>query len=206
MSSLDRSLDEVRVHHLRQDGSLIDPSLLARHGRSTRTLVKEGLLRLTIVALGADGTLPPPSHRWANHHSGARGGSNRQCARDRVSARPGSSLQSYTEIWSALSGEFPTRRAGLVGMVPHDFRRTAVRNFERAGVPRSVAMKLIGHKTAMYRRYAIVSPRDLTEGVAKLALSRGSAGSSERVVLPFGHNDGHNRTEERKKVAAIGTA
>jgi hypothetical protein len=78
---------------------------------------------------------------------------------------------------------------------------------ERAGVPRSVAMKLIGHKTeAMYRRYAIVSPRDLTEGVAKLALLRGSAGNSERVVLPFGHNDGHNRTEERRKVAAIGTA
>jgi hypothetical protein len=57
--------------------------------------------------------------------------------------------------------------AGLVGLLPHDFRRTAVRNLERAGVPRSVAMKLVGHKTeAMYRRYAIVSPRDLTEGVA----------------------------------------
>jgi hypothetical protein len=68
-------------------------------------------------------------------------------------------------------------------------------------------MKLVGHKTeAMYRRYAIVSPRDLTEGVAKLALLRGGAGNSERRVLPFGHSDGHNRTEEGKKVAAIGTA
>jgi integrase len=59
--------------------------------------------------------------------------------------------------------------AGVLGRVPHDFRRTAVRNLERAGVSRSVAMKLTGHKTeAVYRRYAIVSEADLHEGVAKV--------------------------------------
>ena len=61
MSSLDRSLDEVRIHHLHQDQCLIDPSLLARHGRSARTLVKDGPLRLTIVAIGPGGTLPAHS-------------------------------------------------------------------------------------------------------------------------------------------------
>ena len=52
----------------------------------------------------------------------------------------------------------------------HDFRRTAVRNLERAGVPRSVAMKMTGHRTeAVYRRYAIVSDNDLREAADKLA-------------------------------------
>ena len=41
----------------------------------------------------------------------------------------------------------------------------AVRNLERVGVARSVAMKLMGHKTeAVYRRYAIVCESDLSEG------------------------------------------
>lgn len=60
--------------------------------------------------------------------------------------------------------------AGVPGRLMHDFRRTAVRNLERAGVARSVAMKLTGHKTeSIYRRYAIVAEQDLREGVAKLA-------------------------------------
>ena len=45
-----------------------------------------------------------------------------------------------------------------------------MRNLERAGVSRSVATKLTGHKReAVYRRYAIVAEADLREGVEKLA-------------------------------------
>lgn len=60
--------------------------------------------------------------------------------------------------------------AGVPGAWMHDLRRTAVRNLERAGVSRSVATKLTGHKTeAVYRRYAIADSVALDEGVAKLA-------------------------------------
>jgi integrase len=78
------------------------------------------------------------------------------------------------------------RRAGVPGRIPHDFRRTAVRNMERAGVPRSVAMKLTGHKTeSVYRRYAIVSEADLTEGVKKLAALHATEAGTPRTVVPL---------------------
>jgi integrase len=60
--------------------------------------------------------------------------------------------------------------AGLPGRILHDFRRTAVRNLERSGMPRSVAMELVGHRTAsVYQRYDIVSEKDLSDGVKTYA-------------------------------------
>jgi integrase len=60
--------------------------------------------------------------------------------------------------------------AGVPGRIPHDLRRTAVRNLERASVSRSVAMKLTGHRTEnVYRRYAIVADADLRDAARKLA-------------------------------------
>jgi integrase len=71
--------------------------------------------------------------------------------------RNGTPIRDYYNSW-----ENACKAAGVPGRIPHDFRRTAVRNLERAGVPRSVGMKLTGHKTeSVYRRYAIVSERDL---------------------------------------------
>src|SRR6185312_10012786 len=71
--------------------------------------------------------------------------------------REGEQIKSVSEAWKGAC-----KRAGLK-LIPHDLRRTAVRNLERAGVPRTVAMRLVGHRTEqMYRRYAIVAPQDLT--------------------------------------------
>jgi integrase len=59
--------------------------------------------------------------------------------------------------------------AGCPGRIPHDFRRTAVRNLVRAGVPERVAMQLTGHRTrAIFERYNIVSPGDLREAADRL--------------------------------------
>jgi hypothetical protein len=59
-------------------------------------------------------------------------------------------------------------------MLRYDFRRTAVRNMERHGVPRSVATKLTRHETeAVHRRYAIVSDADLRERAVRLTSADG---------------------------------
>jgi integrase len=98
--------------------------------------------------------------------------------------RNGRPIGSFRKTWITAC-----RKAGIPGRVPHDFRRTAVRNLERAGVPRSTAMKLTGHKTeAVYRRYAIVDEAMLKEGVEKLTalheLERVT--ETERRVVPLG--------------------
>ena len=62
MSTINRVLDaDVQVHHLTKDDQLLDSALLTSHGRTARTLVKEGPLRLTMMQLGAGGTLPSHS-------------------------------------------------------------------------------------------------------------------------------------------------
>ncbi len=79
--------------------------------------------------------------------------------------RNGQPIKGFHRAWRTAC-----RNAGVPGRIPHDFRRTAVRNMERAGVPRSVAMKMVGHKTeSIYRRYAIVDEAMLREGAERLA-------------------------------------
>jgi integrase len=58
--------------------------------------------------------------------------------------------------------------AGCPGRIPHDFRRTAVRNLVRAAVPERAAMQLTGHKTrAVFERYDIVRRGDLRDAAAR---------------------------------------
>ena len=77
--------------------------------------------------------------------------------------RRGKPIKSFPWAWTQAC-----RKAGVPGRIPHDFRRTAVRNLERAGVPRSAAMAMVGHKTeSVYQRYAIVDETMLKEAGEK---------------------------------------
>jgi site-specific recombinase XerD len=78
--------------------------------------------------------------------------------------RHGKPIANFRRAWTAACAA-----AGCPGKLIHDMRRSAVRTFERAGVPRSVAMAVVGHKTeSIYRRYAIVDEAMQREAAARL--------------------------------------
>jgi integrase-like protein len=73
-----------------------------------------------------------PGCRWLMHRAGER-------------------LWDFEKSWRTA-----TQVAGVAGLLFHDLRRTALTNMENAGIPRSVATSISGHKTeAVYRRYVI---------------------------------------------------
>jgi site-specific recombinase XerD len=81
-----------------------------------------------------------------------------------VFQRRGKQIRDFRGAWDAA-----TTAAGCPGRIPHDCRRTAVRNLTRAGVTETVAMKITGHKTrSVFDRYDITSEADLADAARKL--------------------------------------
>jgi integrase len=90
----------------------------------------------------------------------------------------GTRIKNFRGAWAKAC-----RAAGAPGRLVHDFRRTAVRNLERAGVPRSAAMAMVGHKTAsIYQRYAIVDSTMLQDAAAKLGAFHNADSKSQNSV------------------------
>jgi integrase len=73
-------------------------------------------------------------------------------------------------IRAALPGwKEAVKEAGLPGLLFHDLRRSAVRNMNRAGISRHVAMRISGHKTeSVFRRYDIVDEQDIADAGRKM--------------------------------------
>ena len=94
--------------------------------------------------------------------------------------RDGERIRNFRKAWRAAC-----KAAGCPGRIPHDFRRTAVRNLVRAGVPEKTAMQLTGHKTrAVFDRYDIVDESDLRVAASRLNTLMGTLSGTMKQAEP----------------------
>ena len=127
--------------------------------------------------VSVDGEPPTRAGGSAPARRAAQGGGNSHTVSVHVSGRRKAGQQltegAFNKAWRKARIQ-----AGCPDRIPHDFRRTAVRNLVRAAVPERVAMQLTGHKTrAVFERDNIVSAGDLRDAARQLDIFASGAAS-----------------------------
>jgi integrase len=118
---------------------------------------------------------------WQEHETLQKAGTMSRC----VFQRHGKRIKDFRGAWKVAC-----TAAGLPGRLPHDLRRSAVRNLVRSGVPDTVAMRISGHKTrSVFDRYDITSEADVREGLGKVA-----AGTNRGDKQPNAKADANKQT------------
>ncbi len=102
----------------------------------------------------------------------------------------GTPVREFRHTWANAC-----EHAGVPNLLFHDLRRTAARNFRRAGVAEGVIMRVGGWKTrSVFERYNIVSQSDVGDALQKLERhQRQAENAKEQSALAFGHDFGHDR-------------
>jgi integrase len=92
--------------------------------------------------------------------------------------RKGKSIRQFHKAFKAAAA-----RIGQPGLLPHDMRRSAVRNFRRAGLSEHEGMALSGHRTrSVFDRYNIVSNEDLMDAMKRVQSHLKQEAESRKVV------------------------
>lgn len=112
---------------------------------------------------------------------------------DFLFTRDGEPVLDFRGTWAAL-----LKAAGLPGLLLHDFRRSAVRNMIRRGVPQKTARTISGHKTdSVFSRYNIVSEADIRDAAKKI--EEGAKDFVHRNAIVGPEEDSEKRKENAPK-------
>jgi integrase len=115
-------------------------------------------------ALG-DAKLKVPWVFWRLLAKGKRSRNGRRGGKNAYRGEEPTRITTFGKAWKAAC-----KAAGCPGRIPHDLRRTAVRNFIRAGIPQQVAKTLTGHLTdSVFNRYNITSESDLVDAAQRMS-------------------------------------
>ena len=97
---------------------------------------------------------------------------------DMIFHKNGARIGTFYKRWNRAC-----QLAGVAGKIPHDLRRTAIRNMLRAGCSEKVVMSISGHRTrAVFDRYNIISERDIAEAISKTTAYVKSLTDSQSVT------------------------